>query len=464
MELHEKQLKPVKKAKKTYYQRYLHKHFSFLIPAGKKVMELGCGTGDLLNAISPEYGIGLDNSSSEIKRATSKYKDLNFSETNIEIPLTIEDGKMFDYVIISDILQSVNDVQDVLTNTKPFINNTTRLVISNTNYLWEFPIKILEKLHLKKKTSKSNWLSSNDILNLIEVSGFQLIKKERKLLCPIYIPLLSYILNNIIANLPVLNHLCMIHFFVIRPILVKKEIKTSSTSIVIPAKNEKGNIESAITRTPAFGGTQQFIFIEGHSSDGTFEEMLRVKEKFPEKNIIVQKQSEKGKGNAVREGFELATGDILMILDADLTSPPEDLPKFYDAINTNKGEFINGCRLVYPMEKEAMRFLNLIANKFFGLLFSYLIDQNVKDTLCGTKVLWKEDYIKIKENRAYFGDFDPFGDFDLLLGATKQNLKIVEIYVRYKDRSYGETQISRFKHGLLLFKMSGFAIRKIKFI
>lgn len=176
------------------------------------------------------------------------------------------------------------------------------------------------------------------------------------------------------------------------------------------------------------------------------------------------KQSGKGKGNAVREAFDAATGDILMILDADLTMPPEELPKFYDALRYNKGEFINGCRLVYPMEKNAMRFLNLMGNQFFGWFFSFLLGQPLKDTLCGTKVLYREDYNTIAENRSYFGDFDPFGDFDLLFGAAKLNLKMTEINIRYKDREYGSTQISRFKHGILLFKMSFFAARKIKFI
>ena len=236
-----------------------------------------------------------------------------------------------------------------------------------------------------------------------------------------------------------------------------------SVSIVVPARNEKGNIENAIKRTPAFGTNQEFVFIEGHSADNTYEEMLRVKEAYTEKDIKVLRQSGKGKGNAVREAFEVATGEILMILDADLTMPPEELPKFYDALRYNKGEFINGSRLVYPMDKNAMRFLNLLGNKFFGMFFSYLLGQRLKDTLCGTKVLYKKDYDQITRNRHYFGDFDPFGDFDLIFGAAKLNLKITEIIIRYRDREYGSTQINRFSHGWLLIKMSAFAAKKIKF-
>ena len=116
------------------------------------------------------------------------------------------------------------------------------------------------------------------------------------------------------------------------------------------------------------------------------------------------------------------------------------------------------------MEEKAMRFLNLLGNKFFSLMFSWLLDQRFKDTLCGTKVLFKSDYEQLKKGRKFFGEFDPFGDFDLIFGASKLNLKLVEIPIRYKERTYGMTNIRRFRHGLLLFKMCFFAFKKIKFI
>jgi len=318
-----------------------------------------------------------------------------------------------------------------------------------------------EIIGMKQKQPLQNWLSSKDIASILSISGFETVKTDKKILFPKYVPLLSELFNNYIANLPLFKGLALSNFVIARPIVEKQ--KEFSVSIVVPARNEKGNIENAILTTPIFGSEQEFIFVEGHSADNTYEEMLRVQAKYPEKNIKVMRQTGKGKGNAVRDGFDSATGDILFILDADLTTPPQDMPKFYEALRTNKGEFVNGCRLVYPMEKEAMRFLNLIANKFFGISFSFLLGQRLKDTLCGTKVLFKNDYEIIKNNRDYFGDFDPFGDFDLLFGAAKLNLKIVEVNVRYKDRQYGSTQISRFKHGLLLIKMTIFASRKLKF-
>jgi hypothetical protein len=366
-----------------------------------------------------------------------------------------------DYIIVSDLITSLWDVQLFFRKVRSYVNPRTKIIISTYNYLWEPLLKLGETLGLKARQPLQNWLSIKDIENVLYLEQFEVIKVERKLLLPKYIPVVNYVVNKFLANLPFINQLDLIKFISVRP--VYSEPKEFSVSIVVPARNEKGNMENAIKRTPMFGTHQEFIFIEGNSSDGTYEEMLRVQQVYPEVDIKVMQQTGKGKGNAVREAFAVATGDILMILDADLTTPPEDMPKFYEALRNNKGEFINGCRLVYPMEKEAMRFLNLIANKFFGWYFSYLLGQPLKDTLCGTKVLFRKDYERIIANRHYFGDFDPFGDFDLLFGAAKLNLKITEVIVRYRDREYGSTQISRFSHGWLLIKMSFFAARKIKF-
>jgi len=318
-----------------------------------------------------------------------------------------------------------------------------------------------EFFRLKAHQPLQNWLSVKDIENLLGLENFEIVKVERKLLFPKYIPLFNLLVNTFLSNLPGIGNLNLVQFITARPLY--SQPRDYSVTVVVPARNEMGNIENAILRTPEFGTHQEFIFIEGNSSDGTYDEMLRVQQAYPQKDIKVMKQSGKGKGNAVREAFEKAEGDILIILDADLTTPPEDMPKFYEALRWNKGEFINGCRLVYPMEKQAMRFLNFLANKFFGWFFSFLLGQRLKDTLCGTKVLFRTDYDKINANRHYFGDFDPFGDFDLLFGAAKLNLKITEVIVRYRDREYGSTQISRFSHGWLLIKMSLFAARKMKF-
>ncbi|HNS91113.1 MAG TPA: glycosyltransferase family 2 protein, partial [Deltaproteobacteria bacterium] len=233
--------------------------------------------------------------------------------------------------------------------------------------------------------------------------------------------------------------------------------------VVVPARNEEGNIEEIFRRTPEMGAGTELIFVEGGSGDDTCGAIERAMKAHPQRRSSFLRQTGTGKGDAVRLGFAHATGDILMILDADMTVPPEDLPRFYDAIVSGRGEFINGVRLVYPMEKQAMRYLNLVGNKFFSLAFSWLLGQPVKDTLCGTKVLSRENYERIAANRSYFGDFDPFGDFDLLFGAAKQNLKIVEMPVRYRQRLYGDTNIDRWRHGVILLRMVLFAMRRIKF-
>jgi ubiquinone/menaquinone biosynthesis C-methylase UbiE len=442
----------------SFYHKLLERYFSFIIPEGKRVIEIGCGSGNLLNVVKPAYGLGIDFAPEVIGIARNKYPHLHFKVDDIE---ELQVDETFDYVIFSDLISCLLDAQKAMHNVRRLCHPQTRIVISQYNFLWEPVIKLLEFMHLKQKGPTSNWFSIKDTEGILHLEGFQTIRIEKKILLPVYIPLLHTLFNGVLANLPGFCHLGLVSLHVSRPMW--NEERPSSVSIIIPARNERGNIENAIKRTPDFGTHQEFVFIEGHSSDHTYEEILRVQTAYPDKDIKVMKQTGKGKGNAVREAFDAATGDILMILDADLTAPPEELPKFYNALCYNKGEFINGCRLVYPMEKNAMRFLNLLGNKFFGWFFSYLLGQRLKDTLCGTKVLFKKDYETIKANRSYFGNFDPFGDFDLLFGAAKQNLKIVEVIIRYKDREYGSTQISRFKHGLLLLQMSFFAMRKIKF-
>lgn len=444
--------------KSTYSENYTAKFLSMHIPKDAKILELGCGDGSLLSTLSPNTGYGIDFSPCMIELAKKQYPTLNFICSEAE---TFTINEKFDYVVIRELIHKAWDVQQLLTNLNHFCKPQTRifLLVKNPalNLLWS-----LQNL-FRKKTSprRISLFSKKDVRQFFSLANLNLVKSEKKLLFPYPIPLLADFFNKIVANIPLIRQLCLKEVFVLRPQQHLNQAK--SVSIIMPAQNEKRNIENAIKRIPKFGTSQEFIFMEGKSADGTYEEMLRVKSAYPLKNIKVFKQSGRGKANAVREAFEEAGGDVLMILDTDLTTPPEDMNKFYNALVSNKGEFINGSRLVYPMENEAMRSLNYLANHFFGLLFSWLLGQNVKDTLCGTKVLYKTDYEKIKANRSYFGDFDPFGDFDLLFGASKLNMKIIEVNVRYRNREYGSTQISRFRHGLLLFKMSYVGLKKLRF-
>lgn len=440
-----------------HYHRLLEKHFSFLIPPGASVLEVGCGLGDLLAAVKPARGVGIDFSPAMIGQARQRHPELEFHAVSAEEFLCKE---KFDYIILSDLVNELTDVQAVLTRLRGACHANTRLVVNFFSNLWRPALTFAESLGAKSPNPPQNWLATADMLNLLHLAGWEVIKVDPRILWPVGTPLVSPLLNRWLA--PVLNWFCLTTFVVARP--QPQPRAPARCTVVIPARNEAGNIEAAVQRTPELGLGTEIIFIEGHSTDNTWDEIQRVKAKFPQRDIKILKQQGKGKGGAVREAFAVATGDLLFILDADLTVPPEELPKFYDAALAGTAEFVNGVRLVYPMEDEAMRFLNMVGNKFFSLAFTWLLGQPVKDTLCGTKVLWRADYERIAKSRDYFGEFDPFGDFDLLFGAAKLNLRIVDLPIRYKARTYGETNIERWKHGALLLRMTAFAARRLKFV
>lgn len=447
----------------SYYHKDIQFLLGFVIPAQSKVLDIGCSTGDVLASVRPISGKGVDFSPAMITLAKNKYPDLDFEVMDAEnLNLT----EKYDYIILSDVIGFLNDVQGTFQELHKVSHDKTKIIITYCSQLWEPALKLAGKLHLKMHQPVQNWLSLADIENLLYLAGFEVIKKGERLLFPKYIPLLSAFMNHVLAKLPLIRRLCLVNYFIARPRIENQPVKNPvpSVSVIIPARNEKGNIEDAVKRVPEMGSHTEIVFVEGHSTDETLQEMERVKTAHPDVDIKILVQDGKGKGDAVRKGFDAASGDILMILDADLTVRPEELPKFYQAIAGGAGEFINGSRLVYQLEDDSMRTLNIIGNKFFSLMFSWLLDQRIKDTLCGTKVLRKEDYEKVKQGRKFFGDFDPFGDFDLLFGAAKLNLKIIDLPIRYQARSYGTTNISRFKHGWLLLKMVLFAMRKIKFV
>jgi glycosyltransferase involved in cell wall biosynthesis len=299
--------------------------------------------------------------------------------------------------------------------------------------------------------------------NLLEISGFQPLRKWEEVIVPLPFPLFSDFANRYLAKVPPFHLLAMANFVLARP-LRNPIPATPTVSVVVAARNESGHIAELMERIPEMGNGTEIIFVEGNSTDDTYNVIERSIAAHPDRNCRLLKQPGTGKGDAVRAGFNVAKGDVLMILDADMTVPPEDLPRFYELIASGAAEFVNGVRLVYPMQDDAMRFANLVGNKFFSWAFSWLLGQPIRDTLCGTKVLWRSDYQRIARNRSHFGDFDPFGDFDLLFGAARLNLKILEVPVRYRARRYGETNISRWRHGWLLLRMVVFAARRIKFI
>ncbi|MGE3476291.1 MAG: glycosyltransferase [Rhodospirillaceae bacterium] len=437
-------------------------YLRFLIPEGQRVLEIGCGLGDTLAALAPREGVGIDISPAMTARAASRHPHLTFYTGNAEDPADLARiHGAFDVILLSDTIGFLDDCEETFRLLHRFAGPRTRIVVSYYSRLWEPVLGLAERIGMKMPQGQHNWLSTSDTMNMLDLAGWEPLKREWRQLIPRRLFGLGALVNRTIGALPGLRRLCLRNYVVARPLRNGAGLAPSCT-VLIPCRNERGNIEEAVRRLPPLAPKTEIIYVEGHSKDGTYEECLRVQAAYPALDIKVMKQPGKGKGDAVRAGFEAAAGEILMILDADLTMPPEELPKFYAAIASGKGEFINGSRLVYPVADRAMRFLNWVANRTFAALFSFLLNHRFTDTLCGTKALWRGDYEKIAAARAYFGDFDPFGDFDLIFGAARLNLKIVEVPIRYRDRLYGETQISRFTHGLLLARMTLFAWRKFK--
>ena len=439
-----------------------------IIPENSNILELGCGNGQLLASLKPKYGLGIDFSKKLVKEAKKKYHKLNFIETDLEkMPKTIGNKTKFDFVILCDTIGYLEDITDTLDSLHHFFSEDTRLVVSYYSPLWAPFLNLATLLKLKMININSTLLGTSDIFNFLENSHFQTVRIDRKILIPFSLFGIERLINRFIAPLPLFSNLCLRHYNISRSLKAINS-KKKSASVIIPCKNERGNIASAIKRIPRFTDNIEVIFVEGNSSDGTWEEINKViktnnkrEKKF---KIKAYKQPLKGKADAVFHAFDKATNDILIILDGDLTVAPETLKKFWDKISTGQAEYINGSRLIYPMDNNAMRFLNYIANKVFSLLFTWLLGQRFTDTLCGTKVISKNNYLRAKQKNKDLGNFDPFGDFFIIFGASRLCLKINEVPIRYKARVYGETQISRFSHGVLLIKMLIFAFLKIKAI
>jgi SAM-dependent methyltransferase len=457
-----------RKARRYFYDA-LTRILRVRLPAGQRVLEIGCGAGHLLAALAPSQGVGIDVSAKHVAAAESRYgsASLRFLHGDGADPRTLaRTGGPFDAIVLVNVITHLTDVQATLEALHPLCHRQTRVLIYSYSRLWQPALRIAEGLGLKYRQPPEAWLPPEEVVSMLGLADFEIVRRDAQLTMPIGIPLLSDLVNRYVGHLPGLEALSLMYGLIARPAPHRwpKPARRASTSVIIPCRNEAGHIPSLVERLPELAPGSEFLFVEGNSTDDTEAVLRRTVEENPGRPFRFLKQPGRGKGDAVRLGFAEAKGDIVLILDSDMGVAPEDVPKFVEALERGKGDMVNGSRMVYPMEGRAMRFLNLLANKSFAWLFSWLMGQQVRDTLCGTKALYREDYERIAANRAYFGEFDPFGDFDLLFGAARLNLRIVDLAVRYHERRYGETNISRFRHGLLLLRMSAFGARKLKLL
>jgi SAM-dependent methyltransferase len=425
-----------------------------------RVLEVGVGAGDVLASLPNAVRHGVDLLPEAVEAARARDPRMKIRLANA---VTMDLGETYDAIIADRIVHSVPDVQRLLENLAKHLTADGRIYLTCFNYLWALPLGLAEMAGFREESPEENWLGEATFASLFALSNLEAVRTDDRVLVPLAAPGVG-LLNNFVAKFKPFRYGSLYRIYTLRKRWVERA-RAPKVSIVVPARNESGNIEPAIRRTPVMGSGTELIFVEGGSSDDTWPTIQRAVARYKGPlELKACQQKGKGKADAVREGFARATGDLLMILDADLTVAPEELPKFFDAMTGGGADYVQGNRMVYPMEDAAMRFLNKLGNAAFARIFTFLLDQPIKDTLCGTKVLWRADYERLAANRAFFGDFDPFGDFDLIFGATKLGLKLMEIPIRYKNRTYGETNISRFKHGVILLRMSAFAARKVKFV
>ncbi len=437
-----------------------------LVPCPGRVLEIGCGLGQNLAALAPEHGLGIDLCPEMVEKArelhpTERYPNLEFRCMPV-LACTALEGP-FDTILLINSTTEMADIVSAFRAIRTLCTPHTRIVQISYNYFLGPLIRLAATLGLAPNHPVQNWLTRQDLSNLSCLGGFEEIRQGYSLPVPVRIPLASGILNRFLPMLPPARYFSLLYFTVMRPMPGPLADSSPSVSVCVPCKNEAGNIEGLVRRIPEMGRGTEILFVDDCSTDGTRQEIERQIGLYPERQIRLVPGLGQGKAAACRAGFEQASNDILMILDADMTVMPEELPGFYEAIVSGSGEFINGSRLVYPMENRAMRFLNVLGNKVFAGLFSFLLSQPIKDTLCGTKVCWRRDYPKLLETGRLFGHVDRWGDYDWLFGAARHNLKIREFPVLYRERTAGLTKMNqRLRNGLRMLRLCGLAFFRLR--
>ncbi len=438
--------------KNLYYHRQVHAFFARRIPAGQRVLEIHCRTGTLLSGVSPAHGVGVEISSQLVETARQLHPELTFHCMD---PVEVDSlGLQFDFVILNQVADLAVDLLALFKALRSCCHEDTRIIITSFGALWHPMLRLAGKLSLILEPPYRNWFTPATLERIIRLSGLETVVSGRFCLLPKYMPLLTRFCNRILAKTPGLSRLCLMHYQVVRCEPPTRDASDYRVSVVVPCKNEEGNVADVARRVPEMGIGTELIFVDDRSTDETAKEVSRAIERYPERTIRLVDGPGEGKGAAVRAGLESATGDVYTILDADMTVMPEALPEFYAGLVEGRGEFINGTRLVYPLEKDSMRTMNLAGNQMFAALISYLMEQPISDSLCGTKMLWARDYPKIVAARTDLRSVDVWGDFDWLFGAAYRNLKICELPVHYLERVTGRSKMGkRFRNALVMLRM-----------
>jgi hypothetical protein len=424
----------------AYYYECLKKLLCSIVGENSDVLCIRSDIGQYLDWVRPRRGVGIEISERLTEIARSRHPEFEFRTGSVD---SVEIEGTFDYVLILEAVNELFDVQATLESLRAVCTPETRIVLVFYNFLWQPAAQLAKKMGIKRAQPKQSWLSFQHLSQIVHLAGYESIRGHRTTLWPFAVPGFSWFMNRVLGKLPLIERLCLIQALVARPAPSPDADAEATVSVVVPCKDEFGNIEAAVRRTPEMGAGTELIFCDDRSTDGTADEVRRMQRECPERNIRLVEGPGICKAENVWCGFDAAKNDILMILDGDLAVPPEELPKFYDALASGRGEFINGTRMVYPMRNQAMRLLNLFGNKMFSMIFGFILGQEISDTLCGTKVLWRKDYERIRGLRGSWGTADRWGDYELILGAARLSLKHVDLPVHYMERTYGDTKMTR---------------------
>ena len=437
-----------------FYHSEQKKFISSIIRPESSVLEIGCSTGNLLEVIDAQRVVGIEISPrmAELARHKCDTDKVEIIETSLE---NFETNEKFDYIILNHLLEYAYDVQGSLEKIRDFCHDDSRVIVICHNPLWEHILRGTAFLGLRMPDLNRNFKTVMDLRNFFELAGFDPYETGYRLALPKRIPLFTTFFNKVLAKIPGLAVGSFSEYVIAKPKSVHSSSKPRySCSVIIPCFNEEGNVTLAVERTPDMGTFTEILVVDDGSSDGTKAEAEKIAAKDPRVRVISYTPNS-GKGYAVKVGFDAAKGDVLMILDADMTVRPEDMPRFFDPIDQGLADFVNGTRMIYPMENKAMGALNFIGNKGFGIILSLIMGRRATDTLCGTKAFRKKHY----------DTFDmtdkSWGDFDLLLGATKQRLKVVEMPIRYMARVEGDSKMKAFQHGWRLLMVCVQAFRAV---